>query len=241
MLLLAQAGRGDQALAEARTLQHARPKDALGFAMEGDALAAQGMWRDAAAAYRSALARAPDTGLVDQLDAALAKLDGRAEAEQLVARWLREAPKDIAARAHLAKRAVLSKDYRTATQHYRVLVEQRPADVVSLNNLAWAGAQLGDPEALAYAERAQRLAPTNPAVLDTLGWLLVEMGETSRGVDILRRAARLAPSDDEIRLHLATAYVKAGQRDAAKRELAAIANAASAPVRQQAADLLRAP
>jgi thioredoxin-like negative regulator of GroEL len=38
-------------------------------------------------------------------------------------------------------------------------------------------------------------------------------------VDLLRKAAMLAPQVPEIRLHLARAQIKAGQKDAARKEL----------------------
>ena len=57
--------------------------------------------------------------------------------------------------------------------------------------------------------------------MDTLGWLLVEKGETARGVELLRRAVDLAPGSAELRLHLAKALLKAGDKvGAARKELA---------------------
>ena len=48
--------------------------------------------------------------------------------------------------------------------------------------------------------------PTNPSVLDTAGWLLVETGgDRNRALDLLRRAARQAPANRTIAAHLATA------------------------------------
>ena len=43
----------------------------------------------------------------------------------------------------------------------------------ALNNLATAYQQEKNPLALEYAEKAYKLAPDSPAVLDTLGWILV--------------------------------------------------------------------
>ena len=53
--------------------------------------------------------------------------------------------------------------------------------------------------------------------------LLVEKGDTARGVDSLRKAVALAPDESNIRLNLARALVKAGQKDAAKKELETLA------------------
>ncbi len=65
---------------------------------------------------------------------------------------------------------------------------------MALNNLAWVAGQLKDPKALEYAERADKLAPGNPAILDTYGMLLVEKGDIARGVEMLQKAIAIAPN-----------------------------------------------
>ena len=104
------------------------------------------------------------------------------------------------------------------------MLESQPNNVLALNNLAWVSGQLKDPKALEYAEKADKLAPNNPAILDTLGMLLVEKGDTQARHRIAaeggRACARMPPS---IRLNLARALVKDGQKDAAKKELETLA------------------
>ena len=53
--------------------------------------------------------------------------------------------------------------------------------------------------------------------------LLVEKGDTARGVELLQKALTIAPNDAGTRLHLAQALIKAGQKDAAKKELDTLA------------------
>jgi Flp pilus assembly protein TadD len=59
----------------------------------------------------------------------------------------------------------------------------------------------------------------SPAVMDTLGWLLVEQGNTQRGVPLLQKAATLAPRAPEIHYHLAYGLSKAGDKAGARKEL----------------------
>ena len=92
-----------------------------------------------------------------------------------------------------------------------------------LNNLAWTAGQIKDPRAIEYAEKAYKLAPNQPAVLDTLGVLLVEKGDKARGIELLQKASKLAPTSPSIRLNLAKALISTGQKDAAKKELEELA------------------
>jgi Flp pilus assembly protein TadD len=76
-----------------------------------------------------------------------------------------------------------------------------------------------DPQALEYAEKANRLAADNPAVLDTLGSILIEQGNTARGLPLLRKAVSLAPDMPDIRYHLALGLIKVNDKASARKEL----------------------
>ena len=78
---------------------------------------------------------------------------------------------------------------------------------------------MGDPRALATAEKALVAAPDSPAIMDTLGWMLVEQGNTARALPILKQAVALAPTAAEFRYHLAVALNKSGDKANARLEL----------------------
>ncbi|MBN8763268.1 MAG: tetratricopeptide repeat protein [Thiobacillus sp.] len=61
------------------------------------------------------------------------------------------------------------------------------------------------PGALAVAERAYQLAPSDANVADTLGWALVEAGQVEKGLRYLREAQVRSPENPEIRDHLTEA------------------------------------
>jgi predicted Zn-dependent protease len=128
-----------------------------------------------------------------------------AEAEKFAAVWVKDYPKDKAFRLYVADKALARKDFVAARQQYRALFELDPNDVAVLNNLAWTAGQTKDPKAIEYAEKANELAPNQPAIMNTLGTLLVEKGDTARGIDLLRRASGLAPNVPLMRLTLAKA------------------------------------
>jgi Tfp pilus assembly protein PilF len=91
--------------------------------------------------------------------------------------------------------------------------------VPALNNLASAYQSEKDPLALEYAEKANQLAPESPAILDTLGWILVEQGNMDRGLPLLQKAISLAPEMPAIRYHLAYGWAKSGDKTKARKEL----------------------
>jgi Tfp pilus assembly protein PilF len=129
--------------------------------------------------------------------------------------------------------------HSSAAKRYRSALERQSDNPLLLNNLAWVTHELKQPNALEYAERAHELAPQNAAIMDTLGWILAESGQREKGVELLWRAAELAPDSPEIRLHLAKALIKAGRKDAARKELEVLAKLDNRhPIQQEATALL---
>ena len=97
---------------------------------------------------------------------------------------------------------------------------QKQADnPVLLNNLAWNLGQLKDARAVEYAEKANKLAPNNPAIMETLGALLSDKGDSARAIELLAKAVELAPQSGTLKLSLARAQLKAGKKDEARKLL----------------------
>lgn len=232
--------RFDAGLAGARRMQKEMPKRAVGFAVEGNLLMAEKKPADAAKAYREALAREATPLVAVSLYGALQTAGKKDEAAAMAQRWEKENPKDVMVRSVLAQQALVSKDYKTAVTYLRAVLDVEPDNVVALNNLAWALNELGDPQAIGYAERAAHLAPFAASVMDTQGWILVAQDKTPRGVDLLRTASQLAPEDADIRLHLAKALLKTGDKAGAKSELEAVAVLTKpSPARAEAQQMLK--
>ena len=92
--------------------------------------------------------------------------------------------------------------------------------MTALNNIAWLQQRQGNyAKGLKYAERANQIVPDNPNVMDTLGWLLVQKGETNRGLVLLQEARVKAPHIPDIHYHMAVALHRAGRNDEARKEL----------------------
>ena len=217
------AGKPDEAIKEAKSLQSSRPKVAVGFALEGDVHTATQSWAQAERAYRDALKVEPTSeGLALKLHSTLSRTNKAAEADAFAKKWLAEHPKDVTFRVYLAERALGEKNLRSAVTLYQAVIALQPDNVVALNNLAWTAGQLGDPKAIGYAERAVRLAPESAAALDTLGTLLVLKGDATKGLEYSKKATDLAPKRHDIRLNYAKALLKAGRTEEARKELTAL-------------------
>jgi putative PEP-CTERM system TPR-repeat lipoprotein len=234
-------GKPDQALKQARELQKRAPNFVGGYVLEGDVHLTQKKIADAERAYRDALKLEPNGGPVAAKLAASMFAGGKvAEADAFATRWMADNPRDTNLRTLLADRAMRARDFKKAGAQYQALLSVEPNNVVALNNLAWIGAETGDAKAIAYAERAAKLAPQSASVLDTLGTLLVKQGETSRGFEYLSKARELAPTRFDLRLSYARALAFSGQKDAARKELRAIVEAKEdASEKQAAAEMLQ--
>ena len=240
ILLDLDAGRSKEALAVAREVQKQRPKEAIGYIFEGDAHASQKAWGDAITAYRTGLKEAPTTDLAVKLHVALLASGNPAEADKYAETWIKEHAKDNRFRLYLAETASMRKDYAGAARQYRILLEAQPDSPTVLNNMAWVSGQLKDPKAVEYAEKANKLAPDQPALLDTLAVLLADKGDYARAMGLFKKALELAPQASLIRLNYAKALIKAGQNSEAKRELDQLAKLGDKfPAQAEVAQLLK--
>jgi putative PEP-CTERM system TPR-repeat lipoprotein len=234
------AGKPEEALKEAKAVQLARPKEAVGFAMEGEVLESQKKLVDAAKAYAEGVRRQPVAELVVKQIQLLDAAGLSAEARSTATKWLKDNPNDATVRFHLATMAMQNKDLKGAAEAYKEILKQQPQHVQTLNNLAWVLGELKDASAVGYAEKAHILAPMNAGIMDTYGWLLVSGGNTEKGLSLLIKAAESTPQDTEIRLHLAKALIKSGNKAAAKKELeSALSQAENSPRKMDIEQLLQ--
>jgi putative PEP-CTERM system TPR-repeat lipoprotein len=200
-------------------LQQHRPQAAGGFKLEGDLRTAQRQPAAALAAYERAFTLEPGGALMIQLHGALNAVGKPAQADTRMAQWLHQHPDDVHARLHDASSKLVRNDYRGAIEQLEAVLRRDPKNVLALNDLAWTFQRINDKGALAYAERAHRLAPDSPAIMDTLGWILLESGDLARALPLLQKASAMAPNASEIRYHFGLVLAKSGDKRGARREL----------------------
>ncbi len=107
----------------------------------------------------------------------------------------------------------LNGKYAESADIYREILKDQPNETAALNNLAYnLAVHLNQAkEALPLAERASKLLPDEPQVLDTLGWVQFKAGEIAAARDNLRR------STDKLKFstntyHLAEVLLAGGSR-----------------------------
>jgi len=104
---------------------------------------------------------------------------------------------------------------------YRRLLADEPKDPGMLTRYAMVLQALNDSAALATADKARALAPNDPAVIDTVGWIRLQSGDVDGALALLRDARLRAPENRVIRYHLASALATSGRTGEAKAELSA--------------------
>lgn len=174
----------------------------------GDALVAQGRYRQAADAFaHDANARFDEAAALRLVDA-LDRAGARVEAQRVLSLFLQQNPRNAAALRVAADWQIAAKDWPSAVRTLEVLRRRLGnRDAALLSQLAWAHAGMGQADrALVYAQAAYDLAPGSPIAADTLGVLLARMPDRrADGIALLRKAALLAPDNAAIAAHLAAA------------------------------------
>ena len=99
----------------------------------------------------------------------------------------------------------------------RHIIEQEPENAVALNALGYILTTRTDRlrEARGYIEKALQLDPDNPAILDSMGWVLFLEGQIEPSLDYLSRAWAAFP-DPEVAAHYGEALWMNGAEEQAR-------------------------
>ena len=179
-----------------------RPGHPAGYRLLGDVESALGRPSAALENHRKALELRRQTPYLLKVFESLSAIGELEPARQLLTDWVTDNPDDYRARQVLADSHLRVGDLTAARDEYERLLEINQDAPYVLNNLANVLDKIGDDRALDYARRAHQLAADDPAVNDTLGWMLVRRGQPEEGLTYLREAQARAASSPEIRYHV---------------------------------------
>jgi tetratricopeptide (TPR) repeat protein len=108
-------------------------------------------------------------------------------------------------------------DIDLAVDDFKFILSVEPENADTLNALGYTLADQTDryQEALNYILKAHQLKPDNPAILDSLGWVLYRLGKNEEALKYLHKAA-IANPDAEIAAHLGEVLWMMGNRNQAE-------------------------
>jgi tetratricopeptide (TPR) repeat protein len=213
-----QEGKTDAALERAKTMIEKTPKLAVGPLLAARVYEAQAKWNEAEAAaletvrldpnqavaygvlVRAFVARKDEPGISGKLEAFLAKF-----------------PNELFAVRVGAEVYVTRKEYAKARDLYEKFLAVNPNFPLVLNNLAnLYGDQLKQPDrALELARKARALAPTDAAVADTLGWILIQRKEFAEALPLVEESAKTLTANGEVQYHVGLANRALGRNEPA--------------------------
>ncbi len=223
----------------AAELQGTRPDDPDVQVLLGEVAAAQGQPAAQRTAWERAFELAPTTANAVRMFVARVAAGDQEGALAGLRAWVVEHPADATAALTLASAYERLNRKDEARGQYEALLKSSPDVVVALNNLSLIYLDAKDARAVGLAERAYELAPGDPDVTDTLGWILVETGTVERGMQLLRSAVKARPDDSSFQYHLAVGLARSGALDdAAATVKKLLASPAAFPERAAAEQLL---
>lgn len=211
-------GNLDKAEARARQIAQKLPNQALGHSLLGDVALARKNPAAALTAFRQAHKVEPGTGTTLTLMNLLAGQNQANEALDVGRQRLRQAPGDVAVQLLVGDLHARAGRFGDAATAYKAALKAQPQNAQALNNLANAQLKLKDPAALQTAQAAHKIAPQNPLVIDTLGWVLFQQGQIEQALPLLRDARLRSPGNPEIRYHLAKVLFATGRKAEARDE-----------------------
>jgi len=166
------------------------------------------------------------------------------QAIEVLEQGLEKIPDDAAIRFSLGAAHLAAGDHDAALSDFEAVLAQNPKNAMAANNVAAiiADHKYDNPERLDHALRLAQANQDakNPYFLDTLGWLHYRKGDYSLAILFLKQAVEARPDHAYMNYHLAMAYYKGGDQDAARSYLEkAVVDGAAYPELDEAKALLK--
>jgi len=236
--LKAESGDLDGALDIAVRLQARYPDNPASFAFEGEMHLIEGNLLRADELYEKALTLGNVKSHALRSHQIKSRM-GVTGAQGPLIEYLDTRPLDSEVRLVLAESYMQSNDLSKSISAYERVVSEAPGNAVALNNLAWAYFLVDDPRAIETAKRAYDAMPDNGAIVDTLGWIMIQRGSVEDGERLLRQAIEIENGRAEIRYHHSVALAKLGRTEEARATLRQILEGDEEfPSRREAEELL---
>ena len=220
-VLMAQ-GRSEQAIQLLETNVAEHPEHRGLKLAAATTLNAVGRRQEAAAMLRGLLDEHPDDSDAHKILGSVYYSEGNlAEAETHLKRAQELSANDPTPVLYLGMLAERQGAVQQAVLRYEQVIELAPDNAVALNNLAFLLAESTSEldRALSLIQKARRLAPNDPNVADTLGYVYIKKNLPQSAIPILNEIVAQHPSVVVWRYHLAMALRLQGDLREAKQQL----------------------
>ena len=208
-----------QALAAVQKCAAQRPDSPFLLNILGEWSAKAGEKEQARKAFSAAVTANPDylpprLGLAD-LDVLSGNLPAARATLQDV---LLKQPASTLARVRLGALEQQSGNHSAAREQFGAVAKAEPGNAAALNGLAFNLSFENPDEAMKYAQNAVELAPEEPSIVDTLGWVYYRKGLYENALRYFERSVRKQATAGN-RYHLALAYAKTGNAKLARENM----------------------
>jgi putative PEP-CTERM system TPR-repeat lipoprotein len=229
----------DQALALAARQQKRQPADPSGWLWEANVHAAQGQWAKAAEAWRQALGKGAGSEVAVKVHTALIHAGKPDAATAHAEQWLSQHPKDPAMLMALGTVSLRDGDYAGAQTRFQTVLNDWPSHVGAMNNLAYSIAMQKRSGGVALAERAIKMDPDRPVLLDTLAVALAAEDQLGKAIELQKKTVDRFPRIPILRLTLARLAVQNGDKSFAREQLDLLERQPSADISAKTLSELR--
>ena len=202
-----------------------KPENVVAQNAKGELLLSQGRNDDAAASFGQAIEKAPQWWIpyrnLAYTQLAAKKSDAAVEALQRGIDKTNGAPTLVTELAALHEKMGHTDE---AIKVYEQALVRDPKSTVAANNLAMLLVNYKtDKKDLDRAgQLVDKLAnSTEPALLDTRGWVKFKAGQPKEALPLLQQAVEKAPNAPVLRYHLAMVQLKSGDKESARKNLEA--------------------
>lgn len=221
--IMLRSGDAAGALKLARTIQSQRPKEDIGFLLEGDIESSRKNWAGAGAAYRNALDRRASGEVASKLYQLQINAGNATAAAQFESQWRKTHPNDVQFISYLGEQALTAGRFADAETLIREIIKLVPARATAWSNLAYCLLEQKKPGAQEAASKALELAPQDPNHHQMLALALAADGALPKAITSQREAIRLSGGRPNFRFGLAKLLLQSGDKAAAKAELQSLA------------------
>jgi tetratricopeptide (TPR) repeat protein len=216
-------GRHAEARARAIAALERAPKDVERLLLAAQTFAATGDIKKTEEYLKTAIATNPGRpepyAVLAQFYVQQSRLE---EGKQTFEKLIEIDPRSVGAHTMIA--VILRKQNRIddAVQQYLKTLSIDPQAAVAANNLAWIYADQGHSleEGLQLARIARSKMPSQPEVIDTIGWLYYKLRSPQLALPYIKEAIERDPRNPQYRYHLAAVHARAGDTDLARAAIA---------------------